>query len=302
MAAGVNAFWIGKTSLTLLMAAHVLANPERMRNGGRVAFFDMENTYDPNWAEKLGVDTAGLHLYQPDSMETALDAIDAFLDHQTYDLIVYDSIAEAPTKAELEGSMDDNHVGTAARKYSQWRRGNKSRLARSNTALVFINQISMAIGVLYGDPTSEFGGRALKYAATIRIKMLTPVEKDGKFVMRPKVIKNKTAPKREGEIAFYVVDDMPYLDEIPELIDVGKNLRVFTREDGSAIKGNGTWFFQGQKLGTSELAVKNLLAEDDALRLRVEEAVYQAIELLNHPPKSDPREEEILTDALEDES
>ncbi len=140
----------GKTTTTLLMAASIIKNADQMRNGGRVAFFDSENTYDPRWSEKLGIDPKRIHLYQPESGEQMLDTITAHVHRKTYDLIVVDSVAETAFDAEYEGSMEDSHVGVAARKWSQFLRIIKKPLARSGTALVLINQITMKIGVMYG--------------------------------------------------------------------------------------------------------------------------------------------------------
>lgn len=276
----------GKTTVALLMAASVAANAETMKNGGRAAFMDFERSYDPTWADRLGVDSGSIDLFQPETLETGLEGITHFLTDRSYDLIVLDSVAAAPTKAEVEGGIDDNYVGVAAKKYHQWFRSNRGLLESSGTALVFINQITLKIGVMYGNPETTYGGRAIPFAAAIIVKMLSPNDKDGgDITLRFKTSKNKTARRdREGEIIFRMVEGVPYVDVTPELVKIGKELRIFLREDGSEISGNCSWFFLGEKVAAGEPNVVRALDSDADLRGRVEDAVYQAIANLNRKP------------------
>lgn len=282
----------GKTTILMLTAGYVASHPDQMKNRGLVAYFDTENTYDPRWAEKLGLDPTRVHLYQPESGEQMQDTIYLLLQKKVYDMIVVDSVAETAFNAEYEGSAEDSHVGVAARKWSQFRRKVKNALTASGTALVFINQISLKIGVTMGDPETEYGGKALPYAAVIRLKMLFPDRKSkpGFIIFRPKTVKNKTAPSgREGAVELYVGTPdapvgKPFVYIVPEITSVGKSLNVFTKEDGTPITGSGYWYFGDKKLGVGEAATQKLIFDDPELFYATEAAVRKAIDDMNRSP------------------
>ena len=183
----------GKTTLTL----HVIA--EAQKAGGCAAFIDAEHALDAKYASKLGVDTENLIVSQPDYGEQALEIAQALVNSQAFDVIVVDSVAALTPKAEIEGEMGDNHMGLHARMMSQALRKLTASVSKANTCLIFINQVREKIGVMFGNPETTTGGRALKFFASIRteVRRMTAI-KDGETVVgnrtKIKIVKNKVAP------------------------------------------------------------------------------------------------------------
>jgi recombination protein RecA len=183
----------GKTTLTL----HVIANAQKM--GGTAAFIDAEHALDPEYAKRIGVNINDLLISQPDSGEQALDIVETLVRSNALDVIVIDSVAALVPRAEIEGEMGDQHMGRQARLMSQALRKLTSIIARSNTIVIFINQLRMKIGVMFGNPETTTGGQALKFYASVRIDVRRAAQiKKGEMVVgnrvKAKVVKNKVAP------------------------------------------------------------------------------------------------------------
>jgi len=183
----------GKTTLTL----HVIANAQKM--GGTAAFIDAEHALDPEYAKRIGVNINDLLISQPDSGEQALDIVETLVRSNALDVIVIDSVAALVPRAEIEGDMGDQHMGRQARLMSQALRKLTSIIARSNTIVIFINQLRMKIGVMFGNPETTTGGQALKFYASVRVDVRRAAQiKKGEMVVgnrvKAKVVKNKVAP------------------------------------------------------------------------------------------------------------
>lgn len=250
----------GKTTLAL----HCVA--EAQKAGGTAAFIDVEHALDPTYAANLGVDIDSLLVSQPDSGEQALEIAEALVRSGAIDIIVVDSVAALTTRAEIEGEMGDNHVGQLARLMSQAMRKLTGALSKSNCSAIFINQLREKIGVMYGNPETTTGGRALKFYASVRIDV-RKIEtlKNGSEIIgsrtRAKVVKNKVAPPfREAEF------DVIYgkgISRIGELVDMGLELEV--------LKRSGAWFYYGEtRIGQGRDNVKQLLEENHELADEIE--------------------------------
>ncbi|MBL8682062.1 MAG: recombinase RecA [Myxococcales bacterium] len=256
----------GKTTLTL----HAIA--EAQRAGGVAAFIDAEHALDVHYAKSIGVDLPTLLVSQPDTGEQALEIADALVRSGAVDLIVIDSVAALVPKAELEGEMGDQHVGLQARLMSQALRKLTALAHKHNVTVVFINQIRMKIGVMFGSPETTTGGNALKFYASVRLDVRRiGALKNGEEVSgnrtRVKVVKNKLAPPfREAEF------DVRYgagIDRMGELIDMGVELGVIDKS-GSHLS------FAGNHLGNGRERVRESLAGDAATAARLSEAVRAA--------------------------
>jgi len=255
----------GKTTLAL----HVIAQAQK--GGGKCAFVDAEHALDPSYAHKLGVSLPDLLVSQPDSGEQALEIADTLVRSGAIDVLVVDSVAALVPKAELEGEMGDSHVGLQARLMSQALRKLTSSVSRSNTLLIFINQLRMKIGVSYGNPEVTAGGNALKFYASVRldIRKSTPIkEKEDVIgnVTRVKVVKNKVAPP------FRVVEfDIMYGEGISregELLDLGVNAGI--------IEKSGSWYsYKGNRLGQGKETVKKLLKDQPETATEIEKELKQ---------------------------
>lgn len=242
----------GKTTLAL----HVVA--EAQKNGGHCAYIDAEHALDPSYAKKLGVKLEDLLISQPDAGEQALEIADTLIRSAAMDVIVVDSVAALVPKAELEGDMGDAHMGLQARLMSQALRKLTASIARSNTLLIFINQIRMKIGVMFGNPETTTGGNALKFYASVRIDIrrvgaLKDRDEITGSQTRVKIVKNKVAPP------FKVVDfDIVYNEGISkngEIIDLGVKLGL--------IKKSGVWFSYGEKrMGQGRENAKKFLRDN----------------------------------------
>ena len=254
----------GKTTVAL----SIIAQAQKL--GGEVAFIDVEHALDPVYSKALGVNTDELLVSQPDSGEQALEIAEALIRSGAIDVIVIDSIAAMTTRAEIDGEMGDLHVGQLARLMSQAMRKLTAAISKSNCVAIFINQVREKIGVMYGNPETTPGGRALKFYASVRIEVRKgEVIKSGSEIIgaetKCKVVKNKVAPPFK-EAHF----DMMYgqgISRVGELLDIATELDI--------IKKGGSWFsYKDQKLGQGRDNVKELLKNDEALMKEIEEQIY----------------------------
>ena len=255
----------GKTTLTLQVIA------EAQKAGGTTAFIDAEHALDPIYARKLGVDTDNLYITQPDTGEQALEITDALVRSGAFDVVVVDSVAALTPKAEIEGDMGDSHVGLQARLMSQALRKLTANIKRTNTLVIFINQIRMKIGVSYGSPETTTGGNALKFYASVRldIRRIGSV-KNGDEVLgnqtRVKVVKNKVAPPfKQAEFEILYGEGISHLGEV---IDLGVAI--------DAIKKSGAWYSYGdEKIGQGTEKVRAFLKEKPELATEIEARIRE---------------------------
>jgi len=250
----------GKTTLTLQVIA------EAQKVGGTCAFVDAEHALDPVYAGKLGVDVDDLLVSQPDTGEQALEIADMLVRSSAVDVVVVDSVAALTPKAEIEGEMGDSHVGLQARLMSQALRKLTANIKRSNTLVIFINQIRMKIGVMFGSPETTTGGNALKFYSSVRldIRRIGSIKKGDEVLgneTRVKVVKNKVAPPfRQTEF------DILYGEGISregEIIDLG------VRE--GIVEKSGAWYsYNGDRIGQGKDNVRNFLKENEAIARDIE--------------------------------
>ena len=257
----------GKTTLSL----HIIA--EAQRTGGLAAFIDAEHALDAEYAKKLGVDVDNLLVSQPDSGEQALEIAEVLVRSGAIDVIVIDSVAALVPRAELEGEMGDSHVGLQARLMSQALRKLTGIVSKSKTCMVFINQIREKIGVMFGNPETTTGGRALKFYSSVRIDIRrTNQIKEGEEVVgsrvKVKIVKNKVAaPFRQAEF------DVGYgegISKTGELIDIGLEHRI--------VEKSGSWFSYGDmRLGQGRENAKQFIADNPDLLAEIESKVRRAL-------------------------
>ena len=257
----------GKTTVAL----HCIAETQKL--GGEVAFIDVEHALDPTYAKKLGVDIDSMLVSQPDSGEQALEIAEALARSGAIDCIVIDSVAAMVTKAEIDGDMGDTHVGQLARLMSQGMRKLTSVLAKSNCAAIFINQIREKIGVIYGNPETTPGGRALKFYASVRmdVRKGEAIKEGGEIIgnrTRVKIVKNKVAPPfKECEF------DIMYGEGIcrtGEVLDLAVDLDI--------AKKGGAWFSYGDiKLGQGRDNAKQYLKDHPDLMKELEEKIKEKL-------------------------
>ena len=253
----------GKTTLAL----HVIAEAQKM--GGEAAFIDAEHALDPVYARKLGVDIDNLIVSQPDTGEQALEITEALVRSGALDVIVVDSVAALVPKAEIDGDMGDSHMGLQARLMSHALRKLAGAINKSKTVLIFINQLREKIGVMFGNPETTTGGRALKFYASVRmdIRKIENIKQDGQVMgnrVRVKVIKNKVAPPfREAEF------DVLYgkgISKEGNIFDMAVNLEIIDK--------SGSWFsYEGQRIGQGRENAKRYLIERPELLQEVEKKV-----------------------------
>ena len=261
----------GKTTVALQIIA------QAQKAGGEAAFIDVEHALDPVYAKALGVDIDSLLVSQPDTGEQALEIMEALIRSGALDVIVLDSVAAMVTKAEIDGEMGEAHVGLQARLMSQALRKLTSVVSRSNCVAVFINQIREKIGVMYGNPETTPGGRALKFYSSVRIEVRRgePIKNGAEIIgnkTKCKIVKNKVAPPFKE-----VVFDILYgegVSRIGEIIDYAVEADI--------IEKSGAWFsYNGDRLGQGRDKVKQLLKENQALCDEIEQKVRaHAAELL----------------------
>ena len=253
----------GKTTLAL----HAIA--ESQKAGGTAAFIDAEHALDPVYAKKLGVDIDNLIVSQPDTGEQALEITEALVRSGAIDIIVVDSVAALVPKAEIDGDMGDTHVALQARLMSQALRKLAGVLNKSKTAIIFINQLREKVGIMFGNPETTPGGRALKFYASVRldIRRIENIKQDGEVIgnrTRVKVVKNKVAPPfREAEF------DILYGEGISKegsILDLAVNLNI--------IEKSGAWFsYNGAKIGQGRENVKRYLKENPKILAEVEQKI-----------------------------
>lgn len=279
----------GKTTLAL----HVVSEAQKM--GGEAAFIDAEHALDPVYAKKIGVDIDNLIVSQPDTGEQALEITEALVRSGALDVIVVDSVAALVPKAEIDGDMGDSHMGLQARLMSQALRKLAGAVNKTKTVIIFINQLREKIGVMFGNPETTTGGRALKFYASVRmdIRKIENIKQDGDVIgnrARVKVVKNKVAPPfREAEF------DIIYGEGISKagnILDMAVNLDI--------IEKAGSWFsYNGEKVGQGRENVKKYLIENPKVMEEVEKKVRdnfaKAFEnaLGEEEPQDDEGEEEI---------
>src|SRR5437660_2374779 len=266
----------GKTTLAL----HIVASAQKA--GGVAAYIDAEHAMDAKYAEKLGVNVNDLFISQPDSGEQALEIAEALVRSNGVDVLVIDSVAALVPRAELEGEMGDSLPGLQARLMSQALRKLTAVVARSNTCLIFINQIREKIGVMFGNPETTSGGRALKFYSSVRldIRRISSI-KDGDSVVgnrvRVKVVKNKVAPPfREAEF------DVMYgegISKTGDLLDLGVDKRI--------VEKSGAWFaYGGERLGQGRENVKQFLKENPAVYKAIEDRVRRELGMTHEAAES----------------
>ena len=257
----------GKTTVTL----HMIAQAQKM--GGIAAFIDAEHALDPIYAKKLGVDIDNLLVSQPVTGEQALEIAEALVRSGAIDIIVIDSVAALVPKAEIEGDMGDSHVGLLARLMSQAMRKLTGVLSKSRTTAIFINQIREKVGVMYGNPETTTGGRALKFYSSVRldVRRVDSVKQGSEVVgnhTRVKVVKNKVAPPfRQCEF------DIMYgegVSRVSSLIDIAADLEIINK--------SGSWYsYNGNRLGQGKDTVKELLRNDPNLLAELEAKLAEAM-------------------------
>ncbi|MFI5255997.1 MAG: recombinase RecA [Gemmatimonadales bacterium] len=253
----------GKTTLCL----HVVANAQKM--GGVAAFIDAEHALDTEYARKLGVDVEALLISQPDTGEQALEICEILVRSGAVDIVVIDSVAALVPKAEIEGDMGESHMGLQARLMSQALRKLTGAISRSKTIVIFINQLREKIGVMFGNPETTTGGKALKFYASVRldIRRIGPVKEKEEVVgshVRVKVVKNKVAPPfKQAEF------DIMYAEGISHtslLVDIGSEANI--------IEKSGAWYsYNGQKIGQGRENAKMYLKDNPAMMAEIEEKV-----------------------------
>lgn len=271
----------GKTT----MALHIIAEAQKM--GGTCAFIDAEHALDPIYARKLGVDIDNLLISQPDAGEQALEIVDTLVRSGAIDVLVVDSVAALVPRAELEGDMGDNHVGLHARLMSQALRKLTGSVSRSNTCLVFLNQIRQKIGVMFGSPETTTGGNALKFYASVRLDIrrigqVKDKEEISGNQTRVKVVKNKMAPPfRQVEF------DIMYgegISKTGELIDLGVKAGI--------VEKAGSWFScDGQRIGQGRENVKQFLRDNPEMAQSIEQRIREQAGVVNDAMMTDEIEE-----------
>ena len=274
----------GKTTVAL----HSVA--EAQKNGGIAAFIDAEHALDPVYARALGVDVDNLIISQPDTGEQALEITEALIRSGAIDIIVIDSVAALVPKAEIEGDMGDSHVGLQARLMSQALRKLTGSIKKSNCVAIFINQLREKVGIMFGNPETTTGGRALKFYSSVRldVRKIDTIKQGDKILgsrTRVKVVKNKVAPPfKQAEV------DIMYgegISKIGDLLDIAANVDI--------VKKSGSWYnYQDIKLGQGRENVKKFLADNMDLTNEIEEKVRKYYKL--GPEYRDLEEDELNED------
>ena len=276
----------GKTTLAL----HAIA--EAQKNGGTAAFVDAEHALDPVYAKKLGVDIDELIVSQPDTGEQALEIVDTLVRSNAIDVLVIDSVAALVPRAEIEGEMGDSHVGLQARLMSQALRKLTGSISRSQTTVIFINQVRMKIGVMYGNPETTTGGNALKFYASVRLDIRrTGQIKDRDDIVgnatRVKVVKNKVAPPFK-QVEF----DIMYgegVSKVGEILDLGVKAGL--------VEKSGAWFsYDSVRIGQGRENAKIYLKENPDVAQRIENAIRGKTEEVGEALMVGPDTEEVAAE------
>ena len=255
----------GKTTLTLQVIA------ECQKTGGTAAFIDAEHALDPAYAQKIGVNTEELLVSQPDSGEDALEITDMLVGSTAIDLIVIDSVAALTPRAEIKGEMGQSHVGLQARLMSQALRKLAASIKKTNTMVIFINQIRMKIGIMFGNPETTTGGRALKFYASVRldIRRIGAIKKGDEIVgnqTRVKVVKNKVSPP--FKLAEFEILYGHGISAEGEIIDLGVQ--------NGLIQKSGSWYsYQGERIGQGKDKARNFLLENESVSNELKDNIRQ---------------------------
>ncbi|HEY9146433.1 MAG TPA: recombinase RecA [Thiobacillus sp.] len=272
----------GKTTLTL----QVIAEMQKM--GGTAAFIDAEHALDPNYAQKLGVDVDNLLVSQPDTGEQALEIADMLVRSGSVDVVVVDSVAALTPKAEIEGEMGDSHMGLQARLMSQALRKLTANIKRTNTLVIFINQIRMKIGVMFGNPETTTGGNALKFYASVRldIRRIGAIKKGDEIVgneTKVKVVKNKVSPPFKE--AFFDILYGQGISREGEIIELGVAHKLVDK--------SGAWYaYNGEKIGQGKDNAREYLKEHPEIAHEIEAKIRAAVGV-NNPTVLVEDEDEI---------
>jgi len=257
----------GKTTLAL----HIVAEAQKL--GGHAAFVDAEHALDPSYAKKLGVDTINLLVSQPDSGEQALEIVETLVRSGALDVIVVDSVAALVPRAEIEGEMGDSHMGLQARLMSQALRKLTATVSKSNTTVIFINQIREKIGVMFGNPETTTGGRALKFYTSIRmdIRRIATIKEGQDMVgnrTKVKIVKNKMAPP--FKIAEFDIMYSLGISKEGDILDLASEMNL--------VQKSGTWFSYGDtRLGQGRENVKRFLKEEEKILVELEAKVREKL-------------------------
>lgn len=280
----------GKTTLTL----HVIA--EMQKAGGTAAFVDAEHALDPVYAEKLGVDIDELLVSQPDTGEQALEITDMLVRSGAVDIVVVDSVAALTPKAEIEGDMGDSHMGLQARLMSQALRKLTGNIKRSNTLVIFINQIRMKIGVMFGSPETTTGGNALKFYSSVRldIRRIGAIKKGDEIIgneTKVKVVKNKVSPP--FKLANFEILYGEGISREGELIDLGVEHKL--------IEKAGAWYsYNGDKIGQGKDKAKTFLKENPDIANTIEQTLRD--KLLSKPVVTDENQFDDVEEGMLEEA
>ncbi len=265
----------GKTTLTLSIIRQI------QKKGGTAAFVDAEHAFDANYAQKIGVKLDDLLISQPDTGEQALEIAETLVRSSAVDLVVIDSVAALTPKAEIEGDMGDSHMGLHARLMSQALRKLTAVTSKSNTSLIFINQIRMKIGVMFGNPETTTGGNALKFYSSVRIDLrrIEALKRGDEVIgnrVRAKVVKNKVAaPFKEAEFEIHFDEGISHASD---LVDLGSKYNV--------IEKSGAWFaFEGERIGQGRDNVRKYLQDNPKIAQKIEKLIVEKSKVAPVAPK-----------------
>ena len=275
----------GKTTVTLHMIAEV------QRRGGIAGFIDAEHALDPAYAKNIGVDIDNLYISQPDKGEQALEITETMVRSGAIDIVVVDSVAALVPKAEIDGDMGDSHVGLQARLMSQALRKLTAVISKSNCTVIFINQLREKVGVMFGNPETTTGGRALKFYSTIRldVRRIESLKQAGEVVgnrTRVKVVKNKIAPPfKEAEFDIMFGEG---ISKVGDILDLAADINIVNK--------SGAWFaYEGNKIGQGRENAKNFLKENTKICDEIEKKVraYYKLDEKKEADASDRKEEPV---------
>ena len=267
----------GKTTLTLSIIRQI------QKKGGTAAFIDAEHAFDATYAAKIGVKLEDLLMSQPDTGEQALEIAETLVRSNAVDLVVIDSVAALTPKAEIEGDMGDSHMGLHARLMSQALRKLTAVTSKSNTTLIFINQIRMKIGVMFGNPETTTGGNALKFYASVRIDLrrIETLKRGDEVIgnrVRAKIVKNKVAaPFKEAEFEIHFDEGISYASD---LVDMGTKYEVLEK--------SGAWFaFEGERIGQGRDNTRKFLQENPKVAQKLEKMILEKSKVMPAPIKKE---------------
>ncbi len=269
----------GKTTLTLSIIRQI------QKKGGTAAFIDAEHAFDASYAARIGVKLDDLLVSQPDTGEQALEIAETLVRSNAVDLVVIDSVAALTPKAEIDGEMGDSHMGLHARLMSQALRKLTAVISKSNTSIIFINQIRMKIGVMFGNPETTTGGNALKFYASVRIDLrrIESIKKGDEVIgnrVRAKIVKNKVAaPFRDAEFEIYFNEG---ISQSSDLVDLGVKFNVLDK--------SGAWFtFEGERVGQGRENAKKFFEENVKAAQKLEKLIIEKAKAKDAPVKPETK-------------